>query len=204
MANSETSLLGRLQYAKQPEFGDALEEFLGTTNAPDKAVEIVQKRLDDGICIRGDHLAQLIVRSCSSTLYSKVRDQLLKDHWAMLQLYKGRNPDPEIESNLCHTLHTIAPNDDAPLRRYIVEAMGDVGSEAALPALEAILFELEPSAKLQKMFSSALESSLLGGIKVKSRSEFVKIVAQAIEAIEDRVSFAQNTTMACFQFDTRG
>ena len=31
-----------------------------------------------------------------------------------------------------------------------------------------------------------------------------KATEGAIEAIEDRVSSAQNTTMACFQFDTRG
>lgn len=193
MANSAITFFGHLQHAKQPDFGVALMEFLDTTHAPDGVVEIVAKRLDDGTYILDDHLVALILRSRSSTLYSKVRDQLRKNPWAMLQLYEGGYPDPEIESQLCDTLFKIAPNDAEPLRRNIVKVLGDVGSEKALPTLNAILFDLEPGAKLLEMFSGAFDSSRLDSIKVKSRSEFVKIVAQAIDAIEDRVPSARNT-----------
>ena len=57
--------------------------------------------------------------------------------------------------------------------------------------MEAILFDLEPSAQIQQVFSGAL--GLMGGLKAESRAEFVKRVALAIEDIKSRAASAAET-----------
>jgi hypothetical protein len=180
-----TSLLVRLQHASAPELDDTLQKLLNYPDALDQVMQIVGSRIDAGVYIRNESLASLILRTCFSHLYEKVRERLLKDHWTALTLYKSQYPDPEIEKKLCDRLYKIASDDAQPLRRCIVDAMREVGSEAVLPTLEAILFDLEPSAIIRPS-----ASDLLAGLEAKSRAEFLSSVALSIEDIKSRAASA--------------
>ncbi len=181
-----TSLLLRLQHAKALEVNDVLQELLEFPDALGTVVQIVESKIDSGTYFLNDLLASLILTTHSATLYARSREQLLKDNWTAVKLYENRYPDPEIEKSLCSVLYGIASNDGEPLRRHIVDAMRKVGSEAVLPTLEGILFDLEPSAKIRTAFSNSLGP--VGGLEARSRAEFVKGVALAIESIKSRTA----------------
>jgi hypothetical protein len=89
----------------------------------------------------------------------------------------------EMDSKLCNRLYKIASDDAQPLRRYIVDAMREVGSEAILPTLEAILFDLEQSAIIRPA-----SSDLLASLEEKSRAEFLRSVAVSIGDIKSRAA----------------
>ena len=78
--------------------------------------------------------------------------------------------DPEIEKQLCERLYKIYSDDADPYRRFITEAMRDVGTVNVLPTLEAILFQLRSTAQVKQIIGDAL---------VKS-SEDPAVVAEAV------------------------
>ena len=153
---------------------------------------VVSARIDAGDCVLNEPLALLIAQTRSSDLYEKVRDRLFPHDGALLTLYKGRYPDPEIEKELCKRLYSFAAKDGEPRRRYVLEAMHNVGSTALLPTLEALLFDLGPSVKVREAFGDSL--GIVGALEAKSRIEFVRLVSLAIEDIKDRARTAPETT----------
>jgi hypothetical protein len=190
------SLSVRLRHATGLAFDDTLTELLSypdvlDLDVLDPVVEIVESKMKVGTYVRDEPLANLILRAGSSRLYEKVSERLLQNDWTALILYKGRYPDPKIEEKLCTTLYQVAANDGEPRRRCIVEAMREVGSEAALPTLDAILFDLEPSAKIRQVFANGL--GVVGKLKAISRGEFVKLIALAIDDIKGRIGAAPET-----------
>ena len=185
------SLLVRLQHASAHELDDTLQALLGYPEALDRVVAIVNSKIDAGSYFTNQSLASLVSQTRASQLYAKVRGQLLEDRWTLVTLYESQYPDPEIEKNLCDRLYKIASDDSAPLRRNILDAMRKVGSEAVLPTLEAILFDLEPIAKVRKAFAGAL--GVLGNLEARSRIEFVRSLALAIEDIKNRVTSTSET-----------
>ena len=132
-----------------------------------------------------------MAKSHSQTLYAKTADQLKKDIWALLILYKGRYPDAEIERILIKILYEVAPQDGEPRRGSIVEAIKEVGSEAVLPTLEAIAHDLEPGVKVGQAFGDAL--GLLGSLSAKARYSFLQDVLVAIDEIKQRVKLVRST-----------
>ena len=189
-----TALLGQLQHATGPELSDIIEEIVKTPHPLDQVVKLVESKIDAGMYVRDDPLTSLILRSGASSLYGKVRERLFRNDWALLTLYRARYSDPEIENTLSSRLYGVASNDGEPRRRYIVDAMKEVGSEAVLPTLEAILFNLEPSAKIRQVFADALGS--IGGLEAKSRAEFVKRVALAIDEIRSRPGLGPDAALS--------
>ena len=185
------SLLVRLQHASAHELDDTLQALLGYPEALDRVVAIVNSKIDAGSYFTNQSLASLVSQTRASQLYAKVRGQLLEDRWTLVTLYESQYPDPEIEKNLCDRLYKIASDDSNPLRRNILDAMRKVGSEAVLPTLEAILFDLEPSAKVRKALAGAL--GVVGNLEARSRIEFVRSLALAIEDIKNRVTSTSET-----------
>jgi hypothetical protein len=184
---SLNSLLVRLQHANDPiELADTLKELIDYPDALDQVAQIVERKIDAGTYVLGELLASLVLRTRSSRLYQKVRERLLRDDWTALTLYKGQYPDPEIEKTLCSTLYAVRSNDAEPRRRHIVDAMREVGSEATLPTLEAVLFDLKPSVQVREAFPDAF--GLVDSMAAKSRISFVKLVALAIEDIRSRAA----------------
>jgi hypothetical protein len=183
-----SSLLTKLQHAKAMELNDALQEVLEHPAILPKAVAIVTDRINGGAYFLTNHMASLILATRNSELYALAKKQVLSDTWTAVKLYEGQYPDPEIERRLVAKLYEIASNDAEPLRRAIADAMRAVGTEAALSTLEAIFFDLEPSVKVRQHFPDAL--GLLGTLEARSRAEFLKCVALAIEEIKLRTSKA--------------
>jgi hypothetical protein len=183
IARHYLSLLVQLRNAKAMEFNDALRELLDHPDALEQVPKIVVSRIDAGAYVLDASLASLVLQTKDPRLYEKVRDQLFKNEEQMLRLYMGRYPDPEIEYRLCAKLCEIAAIDGNPLRIYIVEAMREVGTDAALPTLEAIFYDLEPRAKIRQTFADAL--GVLGN--PRAINEFLKGVELAIEEIKNRM-----------------
>jgi hypothetical protein len=178
------ALLVRLEHVTSIELSDAIKELLSLSAPPDLVAKIVEGRVDEGVYVLSETLASLLATSHSKTLYEKVLKQVKDDVWSLLTLYKGKYPDIEIEKALIKKLYSAASNDADPLRRYIVSAMKEVGSEAILPTLQAIAHDLEPGAKVGKFFGNALGP--IEGLAAQSRYSFLQDVLVAIDEIELR------------------
>jgi hypothetical protein len=197
---SQNAAIVRLTYAKTSEFNDVLNELLDEEEVLEQVVDIVEKKIDQGYYVINDSLAKLIISTGRQSLFTKVRNQIFSDTWALLKLYVNRYQDGEIEQRLCETLYGVASSDDDPWRRCIAEAMRDVGSELVLPVLEAIRFDLQPTVQAKQVFADAISrpsdefpqdfrSKLrraLPQIEASSRAEFVQLVSLAIDAIKER------------------
>ncbi|HEX2150456.1 MAG TPA: hypothetical protein VHG31_00490 [Stellaceae bacterium] len=129
----------------------------------------------------------------------KVREQLFQSDTALLNFYKGQYTDKKIEERLRAVLWRRASDDSDWLRRDIVEAMGEVGSEAALAELEAIAFNLGSTLQARRVLGDDLAAisedsddfrenlrRKLPGLEAASRAEFLQAVSAAIAAIKAR------------------
>jgi hypothetical protein len=146
------ALLVKLEHTTSLELSDTIDELLSLSAPVDRIASIVEGRVDEGVYVISKTLATLLAQSHSQALYEKTRSKLKNDLWALLILYESKYPDVEIERFLIKELYAIASNDGEPRRRYIVNAMKQVGSEAVLPTLRAIAHNLEPGAKIGKLF----------------------------------------------------
>jgi hypothetical protein len=185
--------LVRLQHASALELGDVLERLLKRGEALDAVAQAVEGRMDSGVYVLSEKLAELIGATKSASLYARARQQLLPDLWSLLRLYRAGYPDPEIEKRLTKELYETAGNDAEPRRRYIVEAMRDAGTPNVLPTLEAILFDQAPTLKSKQVIAQAMESvasldaeQLLRKMELGSRRQFLASVAEAVAAISAR------------------
>lgn len=202
-AKNINSLLVQLEHANDSEFPNALFEcsnafgvLLGDTIAfdqktIDQVIRSVERRLDAGRYIEPDHLAWLVLQASSPQLYKRVRENFLKNSRAVLTLYRGKYPDSDLENILCAELYKIASDNGNYFRREILEAMQDVGSQDVLRTLDAIFFELAPSAKIRGMFSN--KHDLLEAYEASSLGSFVKDVGFAIEIIKKRIPSTTKT-----------
>jgi len=183
---SSSSLLGQLQHASQFELNEIIEKILRTDFPLDEFAKLVERKMDAGAYVTNNSLTSLILKSRSPSLYARSRTQLWNDDWSLVSLYQERYPDPDLEPRLCERLYEVAFKDGEPRRRAIVDAMAQVGTKAVLPTLEAILTRVEPSAKVRELFADSL--GLIQSLEAKSRADFVKRVALAIEQISARSS----------------
>jgi len=194
--------LVRLEHADTYHLGKILSSLLERGEAFDRVVEIIERKIDSGHYVVDDPLADVIGLTMSESVYVKTRQQLFRSYSALLRLFKSGYPDPEIEKTLCTRLYKIATDDAEPWRRFIAEALGEVGTEIALPTLEAILFDHAPSVKVKQMIAQAVESAavfsaeaLLTKFEAGSRKSFIETVAKAISAIKGRGSaFEKNVS----------
>jgi hypothetical protein len=183
----------RLEHADSLNLSETLKSLLERGEALDRVAQIIERKIDNGTYVSNDPLATLIGHTRFASLYAKTKQQLFPDVWALLNLYKSRYPDPDIEMTLCTRLYKIASNDTDPTRRDIAKGMRDVGTEIALPTLEAILFDHTTNSNVKKMIAEAIESAgvvtaeaLLAMFEAKSRTVFVALVSEAIAAIKER------------------
>lgn len=188
--------LQRVRKSTDPvEFSNALNALINLGEALDQVAEILEQRIRRGYYVTTKDLVQLLLRTKRDSLYALEKDKLFGDVWALLDLYKGQYPDKLIESRLSDILHDRESEDDDPRRRYIAEAMRDVGSSEVLPVLEAILYDLSPTPHVKRLIADALFASsgpsldsLLAGLIASSRASFVGLILEAINAIRDRNS----------------
>jgi len=178
------ALLVKLEHTTGLELSDTIDELLSLSAPVDRIASIVEGRVDEGVYVLSKTLATLLAESHSQTLYEKTRNKLKDDVWALLILYEGKYPDVEIERVLIKNLYAVASDDGDPRRRYIVDAMKQVGSEAVLPTLRAIAHDLEPGAKIGKLFGDIL--GLEGRLAAQSRWSFLQDVLVAIDTVEQR------------------
>lgn len=183
------------------EFGNIFKDLLERNEGIEQITEITEQRIDNGDYVLTDDLTRIFLVAKSPTLYTKVRKQLFLDDWSLLTLYKGRYPDAEIEERLCNRIYETSSDDEEPRRRYIADAMREVGTKYVLPTLEAILFDLKPTVQVKRIFADALKGTsdetpqqfshqsqgALYRLEASSRAKFLESVALAIDAIKSRI-----------------
>jgi len=182
------SLSLQLKSAGAQQLNDALEEILHLSEELDWVVPIVISKLNEGFYIADQHLVNLLNKTKDSNLYSKVRVQIFENLGQLLNLYKAKYPDKDIEQVLCTRLYEIATNDGNPLRRDIVDAMAEVASGDVVPTLEALIFDLLPLTKVRQAFPEAYEPLVV--LETKSRLSFLQKAEMAIDIIKKRESNA--------------
>lgn len=185
--------LQRIRHSNPQEIIEAVRALLDRGEALDDAAELIERRIRNGDYIVSEELAKLIARTKRVSLYELAREQLFKDEWALLSLYRGRFPDERIEKRLSEILYSKAADDSEPRRRLIVEAMRDVGSIDILPVLEAILFDLLPTKGTKNAIANALFSAtgpsvetMLAGRIADSRTSFLGLLDEAIVKVQTR------------------
>lgn len=195
MSPEANAILQRLKRIDPSELSGCLQELIGKDEALENAAEIIEERVKSGTHVLQDDLVRLLVRVRRSSLYELVKDQLFRNQWALLGLYRGEYPDPAIENELVELLYQKAEDDADPARRDIAEAIRDKGTVDTIPVLEAILYDLAPTQNTKKAMANALFDasgdnldSLLAGIVAKSRREFVQLIRQALDAVRERDS----------------
>lgn len=188
-----SAALQRLRFAEPEELSKALEELIDSGEGLSDAAEIIEERVKSKTFVFKEQAARLLVNEKRESLYRLLKDELFGDRWALLTLYKGGYPDQRIENELCQQLYRMANDDSDIYRRDVAEAMGEVGTTATLPVLEAILYDIAPTAGAKNAITNAIFSasgdtleSILAGAEAGSRSQFVRSVAQSIEAIRRR------------------
>jgi hypothetical protein len=199
--------LMRLRHASDHALDDVLKEILEGGEGLVQAVAIVERRIDGGDYVVTQRLSALIAATRSHSLYARVRKQLFADDWALVELYRSGYPDADIEERLCERLYQTSADAAEPRRRYIAEAMRGVGTAAALPTLEAILFDGKPTAQVKQILADAALKAEPGGTQVPSKSwllgaeassrkTFLEAVALAIDAIRSRSASADDSSAA--------
>jgi hypothetical protein len=192
----------RLQFTKSFEFNSVLKELLDKQEGLERVVEVVEENIQRGQYVVTEYLARLIAATERHSLFVKAREQLFSDIWALLVLYRSGYPDAAIEVQLCEALYQTASHDDRPERRYIVDAMEAIGSEAVLPILEAIRFELEPTVRPKQIFADSLKlpndelrhdfaseiERKMPELEASSRKSFVEAISSTIAAVQARAA----------------
>jgi hypothetical protein len=204
--------LARLQYADRDEFEDILAQavipnflgqkrklfdaFSGNPGALDQIVEVVEHRAD----LRGFFIdisvSCLLVETQNEALYEKFKDRLLTLSDPLINLYRGKYPDPEIETYLCKKLFSIAKRNPEPWRSEIARCMGEVGTRKVLPTLRAILEDAGPTAEILTTFPD--QHGPLGRWDAMSQASFVETIRDAIDSIEARhnTGFCERASIA--------
>ena len=187
--------LQRLRRAKPTDLPKVFRELLDQKEGLSEAAEIIEERVASGNYVTIDSLARILAKVKRESLYALVKEQLFSDKWELVTLYRGQYPDQDIEKQLCELLYQRAYDNADPARRYIAEAIRDIGSTATLPVLEAILYDFTTTKGTKNAIANALFcasdpnlESLLAGMVAKSQSEFVQLIAQAIKAVRERNS----------------
>jgi len=122
-----------------------------------------------------------------------VRKKIFSNEYDLVDLYRSGFPDPEIEMGLIDKLYKYADDDAQPRRRYIAEALRDLGSLEAIPTLEAILYDQVDTVAAKRAISQAVDAvnpdsmqSIMVNVEFESRRQFVQLVLDTIAAIKQR------------------
>lgn len=190
-ANAELVRLRRSGNAV--EVSNALTVLLRLGESLDQAARIVEERIKRGDYVLTQPIAHLLVATRSESLYRLSHDQIFRDEWALIDLYKGRYPDKQIEEHLINVLYQISSDDANPRRSYIVQAMQSVGSIDILPDLEALLYDLAPTKSTKRVIADALFAtsgptldSTLANLIAHARADFMSLLVNAIKSIRER------------------
>lgn len=198
-----SSDLQKIRRSNNLEMISALQDLLNRGEALEQAAEIIEQRLINGGYITNQELAKLLSITKRASLYELTKDQIFGDVWALSSLYRSGYPDAKIEERLCEILYDIAARNDEPRRSEIVGAMRDVGSLEVLPVLEAILFDLLPMKSTKNAIANALSTSgpsaesILAAAVSNSVSSFIRLVAEAVDAVRARDSKKTDSSIGC-------
>jgi len=174
----------RIQNSDCNEFNEVLEEILTCQDDLESFVPIVSEKIIAGQYVNDDYLVRLLIKTKDLVLYQKVKPQLWKNPWRLLELYKGRFPDENIETKFCNVLYEIKEKDDSCLRSCIADVIREIGSTKVFPTLDAIDFDLMPSKITGETFYDLLGP--IEKLEAMSRIAFLQKIKVAISEIKKR------------------
>ena len=184
MSDKLLVILGLCEHANGPELGRAILEAAEAGEDLRSLQEVITRRLKAGLVLRSEVIAHVLAQAPNKELWDVGWPELRRDLWSILILYRAHYSKIEIEKSLCQQLYQIAESDGDPRRRYIVDAMADVGTSAALPTLNAILAKLTPRALVARNFGNNLGG--LATLEGWATASFVVRIVEAIDSIDAR------------------
>jgi len=112
--------------------------------------------------------------------------------WALLDVFQGEFPDPEIETKLVDDLLEWYEKQDYVRRKAIVDALGQHGSTNAIQVLSELLEEHIPKAQVKTVVSAAMKNANIpmdlddSPLMARVEIEFVEALSRAIQEIAIR------------------
>ncbi|TXS89075.1 hypothetical protein FV139_20570 [Parahaliea maris] len=189
----ENSILFKFRNSQELYLPDIWDKVFAHNSIIHDVEIIVEEKIKKGEHIVLKYVVQLLSHTQSPSLYELKRDEILSSMWELVDLYRSRYPDPEIEVRLLEDLYKYSNTDGEPRRVHIAEAVRDVGSLEALPTLEAILFDNATTVQTKKAISDAVDAATPGSIEAflataefGARKEFVQLIADAIVEVKNR------------------
>lgn len=183
------SLLGLCRHEKGTPLSAAILRAIELSCDVSALQDIVISRLQSGEHVNNEPLACLLREQPNDHLWELAWPKLKSDCHNLCRLYRGKYPDQKVEDVLCEQLWLIHAKNSDPHRREIAETIRDVGTEKALPTLEAIGEKLRSKATAAKHFGGSLRE--FDALEAATVSSFSELTKTAIREIEQRVSFAE-------------
>ncbi|MFO1413359.1 MAG: hypothetical protein U1F10_05505 [Burkholderiales bacterium] len=177
-------------YSQQRE---TIRALLKSGNLDEEVVSAILQSPNFGTYLDYRELIELVQKTKSHEIYVRVRGRLIDDVWALIELMNIGYRDPEIEPKLHEKLLWACDQQDYPIRKYVVEALGRGGSAKSLRLLTELLDEHAPKASSKAAIAIAMvqaapekidlnTSPLLASVEI----EFVEALRCAIKSIADR------------------
>jgi hypothetical protein len=176
--------LRTLRMSRRYDFNKLISDLISDDKLDEDALSIVRERLEGGEEIFSGNLAKLVALTGDELFYDHIKSIKNLGTDDLLVLYRSQYPDPAIENILLDLLYQFSDQDAQPWRRYIAEAIRDVGSTACLDVLTRIRSELEQRVKVGKSFINTFD--VLERIKMKSSISFFELIDEAIESVRER------------------
>lgn len=183
-ARADPVELRALRMSQGFEFNRLIEKLLTDRRLDDDALSVVRERMNSGEEVFNYNLVKMVAQTGDGFFYDHIPSLKSLGVDDILILYRCGYPDPEIEKVLLDLIYKFADKDDQPSRRYIAEAMRDVGSTNCLEVLTRIRAELERRVVVGKGFIDTLDP--IERIKMSASISFYELIDEAVEAVRER------------------
>jgi hypothetical protein len=169
------------------ELDTVIKRLIESSSLSDSAVSEIEKLVvDNGYKPAKDISTYLVVHGIVPSLYEYIKPELRFfgiDN--ILELYKSKFPDREIEAVLLKILYDASNGTDGPKYRSIVDAIVLVGSTECIATLKTIEEELRHKSVVVK-FPDSL--TLKQQFVARVQSSFYELICKAIDAVTARGS----------------
>lgn len=187
--------LRKLRMARGFEFNQSINRLCSNGCLDSEAMNVVRERMEGGEEVFNSNLVRIVSQTGDRYFYDQINSINSLGIDDLLTLYRCQYPDPKIEKALLDLIYKFADQDAQPWRRYIAEAIRDVGSTDCLNVLTRIRSELERRVVVGRGFISTLDR--IERFKMTASISFFELIDDAIEAVKERgIQMSEDTKQA--------
>lgn len=166
------------------EFNQLINRLYSDGRLDSQALKVIKERTESGEEVFNSNLVRIVSQTGERYFYDRIQSINSLGVDDLLSLYRCRYPDSKIEKILLDLIYQFADQDSQPWRRYIAQAIRDVGSTSCLEVLTRIRSELERRVVVGKSFITTLDP--VERIKMAASISFFELIDEAIEAVKER------------------